>query len=655
MASREQLQLTVESAEEEELYSNESESEHESEDEDNSGTNTAAKVLSGLRRAEPAAISKPRALLLNPPGKRKRKRCGPSTKLMKKSLHDCAKDHPGEHIVVQAGVLFCAACRTQVSAKASSIKRHIYSKRHAASKRQRGKEGEKQQSIIASIHKFDQEHHPLGETIPENERSYRLEVVETFLKAGVALAKVGQFRNLLEKHGTRLACRSTLSRMIPIVLARERDRVKTSITDRSVSVIYDGCTRLGEALVIVLRFLDDQWTIHQVLVRLKVLSKSLNGEGLAGELIHALSTSLQIKQAHVVAAMRDGASVNGAAMRVLKAVYPRVLDVTCFSHTIDLVGTHFELPTLDRFAHWWIQLFSRSCAAKLRWKERTGAAMKTFSATRWWSRWEVMDQILTHFGDVGPFLDENKDIAPRIADHLRALLADEDDRNKLIIELCAVIDAGEPFVKATYNLEGDGLLVFNAYSILQGLSTAAAQRHYPNVAAQAKTLGTTPEEVATLSTHARQGVEPGIHYFLRKFNVQFYDVVRAFKAARFACPVKVQELKPQPECLETLRLFPFLNDDATIANLQKELPTYLAEAEGVKMDEGEQMQWWHAHQARLPHWSTASKLLALVQPSSAPAERVFSLLRAAFNDRQTTALEDDLEASVMMAYNHRKD
>ena len=36
------------------------------------------------------------------------------------------------------------------------------------------------------------------------------------------------------------------------------------------------------------------------------------------------------------------------------------------------------------------------------------------------------------------------------------------------MELAAVIDAGEPFVKATYIL-GDGLLVFSAYSTLHKL------------------------------------------------------------------------------------------------------------------------------------------------------------------------------------------
>jgi len=30
--------------------------------------------------------------------------------------------------------------------------------------------------------------------------------------------------------------------------------------------------------------------------------------------------------------------------------------------------------------------------------------MTTFTATRWWSRWEVIEQVAVQFGDVLPFL-----------------------------------------------------------------------------------------------------------------------------------------------------------------------------------------------------------------------------------------------------------
>ena len=51
-------------------------------------------------------------------------------------------------------------------------------------------------------------------------------------------------------------------------------------------------------------------------------------------------------------------------------------------------------------------------------------------------------------------------------------------------------------------------------------------------------------------------------------------------------PSESSGVEDPAENLEMVRLFPFSDDDATIANLQKELHTYLAEAEGVNMDEG---------------------------------------------------------------------
>ena len=217
--------------------------------------------------------------------------------------------------------------------------------------------------------------------------------------------------------------------------------------------MFDGSTRLGEALVVIVRYPDSEWTVRQLLGRLAVVSKSLTGDQLARELIETLATSLQIERRHVVETMRDGASVNGAGVRILKAVYPQILNVTCFAHTIDRVAHHFNLPTLDQFINWWLQLFATSAAAKLAWRELTGTAIKSHSATRWWSKWEAMKQLLTHFGDVQPFLDQNQDIAPRLTDHLRVPFASDSDTN-LIMELAAVVDAGAPFVKATYTLEG---------------------------------------------------------------------------------------------------------------------------------------------------------------------------------------------------------
>ena len=81
--------------------------------------------------------------------------------------------------------------------------------------------------------------------------------------------------------------------------------------------------------------------------------------------------------------VRDGAAVNGAALRSVKdLMYPEALDIKCFSHSLDNVGRHFDVPLLDEFSQWWITLFSHSPAARLQLKQRTGVSPKTFSPTR---------------------------------------------------------------------------------------------------------------------------------------------------------------------------------------------------------------------------------------------------------------------------------
>ena len=44
-------------------------------------------------------------------------------------------------------------------------------------------------------------------------------------------------------------------------------------------------------------------------------------------------------------------------------------------------------------------------------------------------------------------------------------------------------------------------------------------------------------------------------------------------------------------------------------------------------------------------------MVLLFQPSSAAAERVFSLLQNSFQEQQFSALEDYIETSIMLQYN----
>ena len=137
--------------------------------------------------------------------------------------------------------------------------------------------------------------------------------------------------------------------------------------------------------MILIRFVDENWHIQQRVVRLMLLAKSLSGEEVARQLIVSLTTELGIASNLLIAAMRDRASVNNVAIRTLSIVFPKVLDIGCFSHTLDHVGEHMKTPVLEEFMKGWVGLFSRSPKARLAWNSLAGVPVPGYSDTRWWS------------------------------------------------------------------------------------------------------------------------------------------------------------------------------------------------------------------------------------------------------------------------------
>lgn len=101
--------------------------------------------------------------------------------------------------------------------KKSVVHYHLSSTKHASGK-EKLKAREKRQSDIASILKnHDKEVHPVGEKLPEEVRVYRFKVVTAFLKAGVPLAKIDCFRELLEESAYCLSGSQHLGDLIPCV------------------------------------------------------------------------------------------------------------------------------------------------------------------------------------------------------------------------------------------------------------------------------------------------------------------------------------------------------------------------------------------------------------------------------------------------------
>ena len=121
-------------------------------------------------------------------------------------------------------------------------------------------------------------------------------------------------RSLIENNNFRLTDSTHLAQYIPFVLETEKEIIGKEIKEAEfVSTIFDGNTRQGEALAVLIRFISPECEVKQFLGRFHVLSKSLTGEQLAREIITTLSTDLRLPERKVIAAIRDGASVNSRA------------------------------------------------------------------------------------------------------------------------------------------------------------------------------------------------------------------------------------------------------------------------------------------------------------------------------------------------------
>ena len=129
------------------------------------------------------------------------------------------------------------------------------------------------------------------------------------------------------------------------------------------------------------------------LMRLMLAAKSLKAEEVAHPLLYTLATVYRVQPNNLLAAMRDRAAVNTAAICTIQPLDHCMLDGQCFSHTLDHVGEKMETDLLDSFVSSWTQLFAHSPKSRLEWKTRS-VAVKSCSKTRW-SEFEVMDQILS--------------------------------------------------------------------------------------------------------------------------------------------------------------------------------------------------------------------------------------------------------------------
>ena len=97
----------------------------------------------------------------------------------------------------------------------------------------------------------------------------------------------------------------------------------------------------------------------------------------------------------------------------------------------------FSLSFLQPGSCSFLTVLTQSCYGKSKQGDQSPI---TYSVTRWWSRWEVLEQLLVLFGDVQVFLQKNDDLGPASRPKLLSIMQDQQKASILKIELATAND-----------------------------------------------------------------------------------------------------------------------------------------------------------------------------------------------------------------------
>ena len=133
----------------------------------------SSSLLSRLHSPTPSDLSRKRKVVQNLPPVYRKKGKG-SVVVNPKSITPAerVKTYSSEQFIVSNNKLFCSACREELATKKSVIEMHIKSQKHLRGKTRLGKKNQHEMTIIEALKRFDRDHHPVGETLPDSTRVY---------------------------------------------------------------------------------------------------------------------------------------------------------------------------------------------------------------------------------------------------------------------------------------------------------------------------------------------------------------------------------------------------------------------------------------------------------------------------------------------------
>ena len=101
------------------------------------------------------------------------------------------------------------------------MKAHVECSKHKRSNEAIGQKEKREQDIAKALVEYEKAVHPAGESLPEAQKIYRIQVVKTFLKSGVPLNKLEHFVSYLKSMLTSYQIEEACVTLFPLYMQKK--------------------------------------------------------------------------------------------------------------------------------------------------------------------------------------------------------------------------------------------------------------------------------------------------------------------------------------------------------------------------------------------------------------------------------------------------
>ena len=397
-----------------------------------------------------------------------------------------------------------------------------------------------------------------------------------------------------------------------------------------------------------------------------------------------------ITPSSIVAFQKDRASANELSMSGLQDLYKASKNLHCLSHTLTHVGDNMPVLLAKRFTEDLCALCNShggNNKAATHWRTIFKSCWQPPGNTRWWARLDLYQKMIDGFENLVSFCmtakeDGDMERSARMK-RLAEVMESNKERGMLRFQLAVVTIAGSRLYAATYDLEGDHCCSLVAYDTIKDCEDWLTDHYdhltYPGLRQEMNDCVSTLlngcetfEELTgealfdDLKVKAKSILKGAVDYFQRTIVVKLASDLELYKTCRYANPVAMRQTIGRPDTLlqfkraaEELNFFTLSDVDKMggewylYKRLVNEFEVVPSEIKfDIQMERC--TKFWSLYHEILPNLANFTRYCMTMTPSSAAAERVFSMLKNSFTIGQMRqSLEDYSEGSVMMQYNKK--